>query len=128
MKSKARPESVDKYIEGHPPATQEILLRIRRMIRELVPEATERISYGIPVFELGGRYLLYFAGWKKHVSVYPVTPGIASALGSELDQYQDGKGTLKFPLDREIPDDLVRRVIIARVGEARGDAESAWKT
>jgi uncharacterized protein YdhG (YjbR/CyaY superfamily) len=74
-----------------------------------VPEAAERISYGIAAFTLGGRDLVYFAGWQKHISVYPV-PTEDPDLTTELTPYLAAKGTLRFPLGQPIPYPLIGRV------------------
>ena len=116
--NKPIPESADQYLRSFPLETQQVLEEVRAQIRSLVPGATETISYGILTFELNGRYLVYLAGWKKHISVYPVSAGIADALGDEIQPYLNGKGTLKFPLARPLPTDLIRRFVELREQEA----------
>jgi uncharacterized protein YdhG (YjbR/CyaY superfamily) len=103
--------TVDEYIASFPPEVQRTLEEVRAAIREVVPGTEERISYGIPTFTLDGRYVVYFSGWKRHVSVYPIpdTSGDA-ALERELKPYMAGKGTLKFALDRPMPVELIQRV------------------
>jgi uncharacterized protein YdhG (YjbR/CyaY superfamily) len=109
--------SVDDYIAKSPPAAQKVLKKLRALIRTAAPKATERISYGIPVFELNGRYLVYLAGWQKHISLYPVTAGLAQAFKKEIAPHRSGKGTLQFPLDKPMPTDLIRRIVKFRVEE-----------
>jgi uncharacterized protein YdhG (YjbR/CyaY superfamily) len=109
--------TVDDYIHGFPPEARELLGQVRALIRAGAPEATERISYGIPTFDLGGRYLLYLGGFKQHVSVYPVTAGMTRELGDALKPYQKGKGTLQFEFGRPVPEELIRRIVQIRVGE-----------
>ena len=76
-----------------------------------MPGTEERISYGIPTFSLDGRYVVYFSGWKRHVSVYPIPDTSADrALERELKPYMAGKGTLKFALDKPLPIELIQRV------------------
>lgn len=104
-----RPATIDDYIDTLPADVQAILLEVRRRIRNALPTADEAISYGIPTFTLGGRYLVYFAGWKHHISVYPVPTGDA-AFERKIEPYRAGKGTLKFPLREPIPYDLIERV------------------
>ena len=77
-------------------------------MRRGAPGTEERISYGIPTFALDGRYLIYFAGWKQHVSVYPI-PETDDVLERAIAPYRTGKGTLRFPLDQPIPYDLIER-------------------
>lgn len=109
--------SVDAYLAQFPPETREVLAELRALIRGAAPEATERISYGIPTFDLAGRYLVYLAGWRKHVSLYPVTSGMEAAFRDELTPYRKGKGTLQFPLGQPMPTDLIRRIVELRVRE-----------
>jgi uncharacterized protein YdhG (YjbR/CyaY superfamily) len=105
------PASIDTYIDGFPPEVQEVLQRIRRAAFGAAPDTTEGISYGIPTLMLGGRQILFFAAWKRHVSVYPV-PG-DPALQHDVAPYLSGKGTLRFPLDRPIPYALIGRIAAA---------------
>jgi uncharacterized protein YdhG (YjbR/CyaY superfamily) len=100
---------------------------VRAVIKAAAPGATERISYGIPTFDLNGKYLVYFAGWKKHISVYPV-PGGDAAFEAALGP--TSKGDVRFPLDQPLPADLIRRIVGFRVAEVtprlrKGLAESA---
>lgn len=103
--------TIDEYIKSFPKDVQSVLQRLRQTIRESVPGAEETISYQIPTFKLKGRYLVYFAGWQSHVSVYPVPRGDA-AFKKEIAKYQKGKGTLQFPLDKPVPYDLVKKVAV----------------
>jgi uncharacterized protein YdhG (YjbR/CyaY superfamily) len=73
-----KPKTIDEYIAGFPRETQALLEEIRKTIREAAPEAEETISYDIPTFTLGGSYLIYFAGWKKHIALYPVSAASCS--------------------------------------------------
>jgi uncharacterized protein YdhG (YjbR/CyaY superfamily) len=102
-------ETIDDYIASFPDDVQAVLSKVRQAIRDAVPEADEAISYQIPTFRLDGRYLVYFAGWKSHVSVYPI-PETDEALEQRLAPYRSGERTLKFPLDKPIPYDLIERV------------------
>ena len=81
-----------------------------------MPEATESISYGIPTFSIGGRYLVYLAAWKRHMSIYPVPTGDAT-LQADLAPYRTGQGTLRFPYGTPIAQDLVERVVRALLEE-----------
>ena len=103
--------SVDEYIATFPPEVQRTLEEVRVAIRAAVPGTEERISYGIPTFTLNGRYVVYFSGWKRHVSVYPIPDTSGDpAFERELKPYMAGKGTLKFALDKPIPIELIQRV------------------
>jgi uncharacterized protein YdhG (YjbR/CyaY superfamily) len=101
--------SVEEYIGSFPAEVQPILERVRRAILGAVPGAGETISYGIPTITLGGRPLLYFAGWKRHISLYPAPAG-DEALERRLGPYRSAKSTLKFPLSRPVPYDLIAQV------------------
>ena len=111
--------SVEQYIAGFPPATRRVLKQLRSVIKSTAPAATERISYGIPTFDLDGKRFIYFAGWKSHVSIYPVTAGVTRALNREIAPYRGGKGTLKFPLTERLPVTLIRRIAASRAKEMR---------
>ena len=90
--------SIDEYIAEFPPETRKVLEELRTLIRETAPGVTEKISYGMPTFDLNGRYLVYFAGWKQHIGLYPVTAGVAEAFREELKAYKSGKGSVRFSL------------------------------
>ena len=109
-------DSVDDYIAGFPENIQKQLKRIRAVIRAAAPEAREKISYKIAGYELNGRNLVYFAGWKKHISLYPIPAG-DEAFEEEASKYADGKGTMKFPLDEPMPMKLVSKVIKLHLAE-----------
>lgn len=108
------PKDIDEYIAGFPPAVQKILREIRSVIRKAAPKALESISYQIPTYKLDGKVLIYFAGFAKHVSVYPA-PRDAREFGKELAGYKGGKGTVQFPLNKAIPYDLITRIVNFRV-------------
>lgn len=118
-------DSMDTYIADFPDDVQPILQKIRTIMREALPEAVESISYGIPTFKLNGKYPIYFAGFKKHVSVYPILtecPGFED----EIAPYRSGRGTAKFPLDRPIPFPLITKTVQLMVQEnARRAAEKS---
>jgi uncharacterized protein YdhG (YjbR/CyaY superfamily) len=107
-------ESVEAYIESFPPDVQAKLEAVRDAIRAAAPGTEETITYDIPTFTLGGKYVVYFAGWKRHISVYPI-PDRDDALTRELQPYLSGKGTLKFPLDEPLPLELIGKVADALV-------------
>jgi uncharacterized protein YdhG (YjbR/CyaY superfamily) len=109
--------TVDEYIASFPPEVQRTLEDVRTAIRAVVPGTEERISYGIPTFALNGRYVVYFSGWKRHVSVYPI-PDADPELARAIKPFMAGKGTLKFALDKPIPIELIQRVA-ARLLEQR---------
>jgi uncharacterized protein YdhG (YjbR/CyaY superfamily) len=103
-------QSIDEYIAACPPESHAYLQEIRKLIHSLASDAKEKISYQIACFELNGMNLIHFAGWKKHVSLYPVPAG-SEAFERQAESYVDGKGTLKFPLDEPLPVKLIERVV-----------------
>jgi uncharacterized protein YdhG (YjbR/CyaY superfamily) len=115
----AKTTTVAQYIAKTPPVARRALKQLRTAIKAAAPGITERISYRIPTFELDGRYLLYIAAFKSHVSVYPVTSGMLARYGKAIAPYRAGKGTLRFPLDAPIPADLVAKLAKVRVRERR---------
>jgi uncharacterized protein YdhG (YjbR/CyaY superfamily) len=104
--------SAEEYIDSFPEQIAERLRTVRRIARDVLPDAGERISYGIPAVTRDGRDVVYYSGWRRHVAIYPVPHGDES-LDHELDAYRAGKGTLQFRHDRPLPEDLVRRVVAA---------------
>jgi len=116
MVSPTDSDRVDEYIAGFPPQTRTHLAELRELIKMAAPGATETISYAIPTFDLNGKHLVHFGGFKNHVGLYP-TPSGARAFGQELSAYKHGKGSVRFPLDRPLPTDLIRRIVEFRVKE-----------
>ncbi len=113
----AKPSSIDEYIAGFPEDVKKILQEIRTVIRDAAPGAVETISYDMPTFNLNGTYLIYFAGWKKHVALYPVSGKIAEVLSAELSDYKGTKGSVHFPLNKPMPLDLIRKITELRIAE-----------
>ena len=110
-------KTVDRYIAAQPKPAQVVLSRVRQTIREALPEAEEVISYKIPAYKLQGGIVLYVAGWKRHFSLYPVGPRLATAFGSELAPYLVGKGTARFSLSDPVPIKLIERIAKFRAKE-----------
>src|SRR5687768_2711576 len=119
-----KPKDINEYIAGFSNDTQKILEQIRTTIKKAVPDAEETISYGMPTFTLKGRYVVYFAGYKKHISLYPAPIG-NEAFKKELSLYKRGKGTAQFPLDKPMPLKLITKIVKFRVKE---NLEKARKT
>jgi len=118
-------KSVDEYIATHPKDTQAVLQRVRTAIRKAVPGAEEGISYQIPTFKRDGQYVVYFAGWKSHYSLYPVRSEIVTALAGDASKYEISKGTIRFPLSEPVPVRLIARIakLLAKAADARAQAK-----
>lgn len=108
--------TIEQYIAGFPEETQELLQQMRAAIRAIVPEAGEKISYGIPTFTLNGN-LVHFGGYKQHIGFYPGASGI-KAFEKELSIYKNSKGAVQFPLDKPLPIALVNKIVKFRVKES----------
>jgi len=115
-------KDIDEYIDRFPEDVQNVLHKIRALINEVVPDAEEKISYQIPTFTLNGSYLIYFAGFKNHVSVYPAPRG-TEQFKKELAASEGGKGTVRFPLDQPIPYGLIKRIVKFKVKENKEKAK-----
>jgi uncharacterized protein YdhG (YjbR/CyaY superfamily) len=111
--------TVDEYIGSFPSQVREVLERVRRTLRDAVPDADEKISYQIPTITLHGRYLVYFAAWKHHLAVYPV-PGGDEEFEAEIAPHRAAKGTLRFPFNKPIPYELIGRVAVRLKDSAAG--------
>ena len=122
--TKQRFQTIDEYIESFPAEVRSILEQVRQAIRQTAPAAEEAISYQIPTFKLDGRYLVYFSGWKNHISLYP-QPDSTGSLDEELTPYKSGRGTLKFPLEKPLPLDLVRKVVAALIADNQAKAKTS---
>lgn len=108
--------TVEEYIAGFPPEVAERLQRIREVILAEVPLPEEKVRYGIAAVMLGGRYALHYAGWKKHIGLYPV-PTLDEPLQSEIAPYRAEKDSVVFPHAQPVPYELIRemtRAIVAR--------------
>jgi uncharacterized protein YdhG (YjbR/CyaY superfamily) len=113
------PKTVSEYIESSPPKARKALRQIRSAVKKAVPGITERISYQIPTFDLDGRYLLYMAAFKNHVSIYPATAGMMAKYGAELKRHRSGAGTLRFDLEEPLPLALITKIVKLRAQERR---------
>ena len=114
--------SIDEYIDTFPKDIQTVLRQVRKTIKAAAPKAGEKISYGIPTFTLNGKYLIYFAGWKHHISIYPIPIG-DDAFNQEIAPYISGKGTLKFPIDKPMPLKLITKIVKLKVAEQSSGTE-----
>ena len=113
----AKPIDIDSYILRFPPEVQEKLQQLRSTIKRIVPEATEKISYGIPTFFLK-KNLVHFAAFKEHIGFYAL-PTTNEVFKKELAAYKAGRGSIQFPLDEELPIGLIEKLVRYRVKELK---------
>jgi uncharacterized protein YdhG (YjbR/CyaY superfamily) len=123
-------KSVDEYIASQPEAVQGVLKQVRSAIRKALPKAEEAISYAIPTYKLQDGAALYFAGWKRHYSLYPASGPLTEAFKDDLAPYEIDKGTIRFPLSEPVPVKLIERIAKFRAKEAaeRKKAETTAAT
>jgi uncharacterized protein YdhG (YjbR/CyaY superfamily) len=117
MKMRNKIETIDQYIKSFSPDIRKILTKVRQTIRQIAPRAEESISYGIPTFKINGRPLVYFAGFKKHISIYPIKQG--KDVIKQLAPYVKGKGTAQFQLSEPIPYNLIKKFVEYRMKESK---------
>ena len=115
MPSRTKFETIDQYIASYPKNVQEILKKLKSIIKESAPMAQETINYGIPTFKLNGN-LVHFAAFKNHIGFYPTPSGI-TAFKKELSSFEQAKGSVQFPIDKPIPFDIIKKIVNWRVKE-----------
>src|SRR5438477_3593306 len=108
---------VDDYLARLPTGQRDALQRLRLHIRRLLPGAVEAISYGMPAFKVGDRAVVWFAGWKAHCSIYPLTDRFLRSHSEALKGFQRTKGSLHFTPAVPIPDDLLAALVRERLGD-----------
>lgn len=113
--SKTKPRTIDAYIASFPGRLGTSLRTLRRTIRKAIPGVEETISYQIPAFRQLGKYIVYFAAWKDHISLYPIPR--KKSLRKILTPYIAGKGTIRFPIERPLPLGLITKVVKQHVKE-----------
>ena len=121
---RATNSKVRAYIAALPPDSRRIIKMIRETISAAAPGATEHFSYGIPGFRFDGKPLMWYAGWKQHVGMYPMTATIKRSNAAGLKGYEVSKGTVRFPLTRPPSAALIKRLIKTRIAEIRTDGKA----
>ena len=112
------PTSVEEYLASLPDERRAGVEELRQTINAAAPEATETIAYGMPALRShGGQFLVSYAAYKKHYSLFPASGAVVEALGAKLTPYLAGKGTIQFPADRPIPTAIVTKIVKVRFTE-----------
>jgi uncharacterized protein YdhG (YjbR/CyaY superfamily) len=109
--------TVDEYLAALPDDRRAVLEELRRTIRAAAPDAIESIAYDMPAFRLNDKFLLSYAAFKNHYSLFPASAAVVAALGDEIQPYLVGQGTIRFPTNALIPSGLVTKVVNVRLGE-----------
>jgi len=113
----AETSRIDAYLNRLPEDQRTALNRVRKQVRSLLPNAEETISYGMPAFKVGDRAVVWFAGWKAHCSIYPLTDRFLRSHSEALKGFQRTKGSLHFTPAVPIPDDLLAALVRERLGD-----------
>jgi uncharacterized protein YdhG (YjbR/CyaY superfamily) len=112
------PSTVEEYLSSLTPERRAVVEQLRNTINAAAPEATESIAYQMPALRShGGQFLVSYAAFKKHYSLFPASEAVVNALGDELTPYLAGKGTIQFPADKPLPVAIVEKIVKVRVAE-----------
>jgi uncharacterized protein YdhG (YjbR/CyaY superfamily) len=113
----AKPTGVEEYLDALAPDRRTVMDELRATVRSAAPGAAETIAYDMPALRSDGQFLVSYAAYKRHYSLFPASGAVVEALGAELTPYLSGKGTIQFPANAPIPMTLVRRVVEVRIAE-----------
>jgi uncharacterized protein YdhG (YjbR/CyaY superfamily) len=119
--------SVEEYLAAQPENVRATLNEVRAIFRRALPQDEEAIKYQIIGFRLPDGSYLYLAGWKNHYSIYPATPELIEALGDDLEPYKVEKGTIRFPLSKPVPTELIERIATFYANESAERADERAK-
>ncbi len=108
-------ENIDQFIAEFPEDVQAILQKVRSTIKSIIPNAEECINYGIPTFKLKEN-VVHFSGYKNHIGFYPGS-GVIAKFAKEIAAFKNAKGSVQFPLNQEIPYELIQRMTEYRLEE-----------
>jgi uncharacterized protein YdhG (YjbR/CyaY superfamily) len=112
-------KEVEEYLRGLDEPKRSTLEALRRTILEIIPDAEQVISYGVPAFRVSGKSVAGFAAFKDHLSYLPFSGSVLGPLADELEGYTMTKSSLHFPVDRPLPKSVVRNLIAVRLTELR---------
>jgi uncharacterized protein YdhG (YjbR/CyaY superfamily) len=116
------PERVDAYLAGLPDGPRAVLERLRLIVRGAAPDAVEGISYNMPAFYVGRHFLVSYAAFKSHMSLFPASAGVEDQLGDQLRDNLAGRGTIRFTVDAPLSDEVIREIIRIRLAEVAAEA------
>jgi len=119
-------DEVENYIAQFPEDIRAMLEKIRSLIKNAAPDATESVAYGMPAYKTNKKPLVYFAAFKNHIGFY-ATPSGHTEFQEELSHYKQGKGSVQFPLDQAIPYELIGKIVKFRVEENKNKASATSK-
>jgi uncharacterized protein YdhG (YjbR/CyaY superfamily) len=119
MKQQTGKSQVAAYIAALPPEAKKAIKQVRAAIRAAAPRAEEAFSYRIPGFRMDGKPLVWYAAFKNHYSVYPIGAAIRRSLSNDIEGYGTSTGTIRFPLAERVPVSLIKKLVKARIAEAR---------
>lgn len=108
---------VDEYLKSATPTQRVELEKIRKIVKQMVPNTEEAISYGIPTFKHNKRPLIYYAAHSDHMSIYPASDEMIKVVGAQLTKYRTGKGTLRFTEKNPIPEFMLKEIVRFRLAE-----------
>jgi len=111
---------VDAYLQAVPEPHRSTLTRLRATIGALLPDAEQGIAYGVPTFKLRGKGVAGLGYFKNHCTYFPMSGSITAQLAEQLRDYRTAKGSIQFPVDAPLPDELVASLVEARLAEIRG--------
>jgi uncharacterized protein YdhG (YjbR/CyaY superfamily) len=112
--------TVEEYLADQPKEVRETLEHVRDSVLAVVPDATEKIGYGMPGFYFDGRPLVYYSAFKEHCSLFPASPAVIERLSDDLKGYGLAKGTIRFPIGKPLPAPLVKKIVKAKLEELKG--------
>jgi uncharacterized protein YdhG (YjbR/CyaY superfamily) len=113
----AAPKTVDAYLAALPGDQREALQQLRDTIRSALPDAAEHVSYQMPAFKAEGRFVVWYAAFRDHYSMYPASEGVRATLGEDVERFLSGKGTIRFEYGERLPKGLVKEIVKARLKE-----------
>jgi uncharacterized protein YdhG (YjbR/CyaY superfamily) len=114
-------KTINDYLNSFPREVRLVLQALRKNIKEVLPQAQEKISYNIPAFSKNGKIIIYYAAWKKHISLYPFSGEMLESIPETSVYKTSGKGTIQFPLDKPLPWPLIRKIVEHRANEVLED-------